>query len=510
MCSGKTSTILQSVDMLKHKIIAIAGVFLFTGVFAQDAVVTPANETWPRAILHGDYPDPTIIRDGADYYMTHSVFSYAPGFRIWHSRDLVNWEPVCRVVGSGMAPDLVKYQGKFYIYYPSARNNWVTWAGDIHGPWSKPTPLGVGHIDPGHAVGEDGKRYLFLSGGYRVGLTDDGLAITGEPETVYSGWEFPKDWKTEGNGEMFLESPKVFRKGDYYYMISAEGGTAGPATSHMCVVARSKSINGPWENSPHNPLVHTYSSDEPWWSKGHGTMIDDVNGNWWIVYHAYENGLHTLGRQTLLDPIDWTKDGWPILAKTAHPLPSARGTTNGMQLSDDFSGKELGLQWTGWRSFDPQSTTLKDNSLRLAAKGTNPADSRLLLITAADCSYEVRVEVTLDKASKGGLVLFYNDKAFVGISSDGKEFNIYKNCPETVRQSSNLGDHFYLKIVNHQNVCNLQASPDGKSWKTIESDVDVSQMNHNVLKGFLALRPGIMAAGEGIVKFEHFQYVKIQ
>ena len=69
-------------------------------------------QTYPKVILPGDYPDPSIMRDGKDYYMTHSPFYYAPGFLIWHSQDLMNWEPLCRVMpqyeGSGMAPDLLK------------------------------------------------------------------------------------------------------------------------------------------------------------------------------------------------------------------------------------------------------------------------------------------------------------------------------------------------------------------------------------------------------------------
>ena len=109
---------------------------------------------------------------------------------------------------------------------------------------------------------------------------------------------------------MCLESPKLNEHNGYYYLTSAQGGTAGPATSHMVVSARSKSVTGPWENSPYNPIVHTYSATDSWWSKGHGTLIDDVNGNWWIVYHAYANGYHTLGRSTLIEPIEWTEDGW--------------------------------------------------------------------------------------------------------------------------------------------------------------------------------------------------------
>lgn len=141
-------------------------------------------QTFPKAILKGDYPDPSIVRDGKDFYMTHSPFFYAPGFLIWHSTDLVNWEPVCRAVteyeGSAMAPDLVKYKGRFYIYYPAAGTNWVVWADDIRGPWSKPIDLKVGGIDPGHVADKDGNRYLYLSNGEMVKLTPDGLAVDGE------------------------------------------------------------------------------------------------------------------------------------------------------------------------------------------------------------------------------------------------------------------------------------------------------------------------------------------
>src|SRR3546814_17074463 len=70
------------------------------------------------------------------------------------------------------------------------------------------------------------------------------------------------------------------------------------------------SFHGPWENCPSNPLVRTVSQDEKWWSRGHATLVEGPAGDWWSVYHGYENGYWTLGRQTLLDPVEWHAVGW--------------------------------------------------------------------------------------------------------------------------------------------------------------------------------------------------------
>lgn len=466
------------------------------------------SQEYPKVILRGDYPDPTVLRDGDDYYMTHSPFIYSPGFLIWHSNDLLHWEPICRALtehtGSAMAPDLVKYNDKYYIYYPATGSNWVIWADQIQGPWSKPIDLKTPFIDPGHSLGEDGKRYLHTSDGHVVQLADDGLSVVNSPKIIYAGWDIPNNWVTECK---CLESPKITKRGAYFYMTTAEGGTAGPPTSHMVISARSKSILGPWENSPYNPIVHTFSVDDKWWSKGHGTLVDDVNGNWWIIYHAYENGYHSLGRQTLLEPIQWTEEGWFRTANRATPIEvQKKPKSHGMVLSDDFDGKQLGLQWTMWRHFDAEAVTLTNKKLQLAGKGASPKDARILLTTATDKSYETEVLVTLNKGGIGGLLLFYNEKAFVGMSSDGKVLTIYEGADRLTQIPHRYGKQFFLKIVNTRNVCDFQISKDNIRWDTVRSNLSVSEMNHNRFKGFFALRVGLMSAGTGLVLFDDFTY----
>lgn len=177
-------------------------------------------------------PNPSIMRDGKDFYMTHSAFNYNPGFLIWHSQDLVNWEPVCRVttkqIVDAWAPDLLKHDGKYYLYFPSRGKIYVCTSDRVEGPWSDPVEVkGAVGIDPGHVVATDGRRYLFTNNGRMAPLNDSGTALTDTMRIVHKGWDIPKQWVTEGKyPEKYLESPKLLHHNGYYYLTSAEGGTA--------------------------------------------------------------------------------------------------------------------------------------------------------------------------------------------------------------------------------------------------------------------------------------------
>lgn len=469
-------------------------------------------------IVPGDHPDPTILKDGPDYYMAFSSFEAYPGVVIWHSRDLVNWAPITAAlktpIGSVWAPELIKHRGRFYLYiparYPDRRSTYVIWADDIRGPWSEPVDLKLpDHIDPGHAVGEDGKRYLFLSGGDRVRLTDDGLATDGPVEHVYDPWRYPSDWDVESFSP---EGPKITRRGEWYYMITAVGGTAGPPTGHMVIVARSRSIHGPWENCPHNPVVRTQSSAEKWWSRGHATLVEGPAGDWWMVYHGYENGFWTLGRQCLLDPIEWTADGW-FRAKggdLSQPLARPRGGVagpNGAPLSDDFSTSKLGVQWA---FADPGPDELKrvrfDGGLRLAARGTAPKDSPPLAFIAPDQAYEIELEIEAPKAGSAGILLFYDKQLYCGLSFDQKTFVTHQYGQERGRPANPWGGRLWIRMRNDRHIITFHTSRDGRAWTKFDRQMEVSGYHHNVRGGFMALRPALFAAGSGEATFRSLTY----
>ena len=477
------------------------------------------NGTFLNPLMSGDHPDPTILKDGRDYYMTFSRFDSYPGLVIWHSQDLVNWTPVTaaltRNIGSVWAPELTKHKNRYYLYIPvkaSPNTSYVIWADRIEGPWSDPIDLKLpNHIDPGHAVGDDGSRWLFLSGGDRVRLTDDGLATAGPIEHVYDPWRYPEDWIVEGFAP---EGPKITRHGGYFYLITAVGGTAGPPTGHMVIAARSRSINGPWENHPGNPLVRTASAEEKWWSRGHATLVEGPDGSWWTVYHGYENGFWTLGRQTLLDKVEWTPDGWFRMTggDLSRPLPKpagGRAVRHGQQLSDNFSNLQLGSKWNFFKPAADEKSRVRTagNTLFFKARGKAPSDSSPLLLIAGDQAYRFECDIEIEPGGVAGLLLFYDEKLYAGLGFDENRFVTHQYGIERGRPANPHGRRMRMRVTNDRHIVSYHTSGDGgRSWKRFDRGMEVSGYHHNVRGGFLMLRPGLYSAGAGEARFRDFRF----
>lgn len=486
------------------------------------------NGIFLNPVFAGDHPDPTILRDGDDYYLTFSSFDAYPGIVIWHSRDLINWQPITAAlktpIGSIWAPELAKHQGRFYCYiparFPDRRSIYVIHAERIEGPWSEPIDLKLPHhIDPGHAVDKQGRRWLFLSGGDRVRLRPDGLSTIGEVEHVYDPWRYPADWVVESFAP---EGPKIFRRDGYYYLVTAVGGTAGPPTGHMVIVARSKSLDGPWENDPGNPIVRTASEREKWWSRGHATPFKGPGGRWWMIYHGYENGYWTLGRQTLLEPIEWTADGWfrplgdDLSRPIAKPLDLGR-QPHGIALSDDFSADKFGIQW-GF--YDPGPTEMArvrraGGKLIVKGKGSTPSDCSPLTFICGDQRYRVEVDVEIADGAEAGLLLFYNRRLYAGLGIGPKGLVMHRyglqrprGTPPGQRDSApGAIGKLRIRLTNDRNILTIDTSADGGStWQKFDVQMEVSGYHHNVAYDFLSLRPALYAAGTGEARFGNFTF----
>ena len=481
--------------------------------------------TFLNPVLSGDHPDPSILQDGDDYYATFSTFDAYPGLTIWHSRDLVNWQPrraaLHTNIGSVWAPSLHKNGGRYLIYIPvkadAGNDIFVIHATDIDGPWSAPLSIGLpDHIDPCLAIGEDDSRWLFLSGGDRVKMSADGLRTVGPIEHVYDPWHYPSDWIVEGFSP---EGPKIHRIGRWFYMLTAVGGTAGPPTGHMVIAARSASIHGPWEHYADNPLVRTQSIDEAWWSRGHASLVQAPNKTWWSLYHGYENGFWTLGRQCLLDPIEFSNDGWFHMTggDLSQPIPmpaSGAKVVHGMPLSDNFvEPLALGRKWSFFRPAADEADRVRtaQRALHLVGRGEAPSSGSPLLLIAGDTSYCFECDLECASGGSVGLVLFYDDKLYCGLGFDAERFVTHQYGIERARPANPHGRRMRMRVTNRRNIVTYDTSGDGgKTWLRFDRGMEVSGYHHNVRGGFLMLRPGLYAAGMGEGVFRDFSFTALQ
>lgn len=466
------------------------------------------NGTYLNPILAGDYADPTVVRVGNDYYMTHSSFEFAPGLLIWHSTDLVNWEPIAKALteyaGNIWAPDLVYFEGQFYIYAPIDEEIMVLTSSAPTGPWSPPRKVGIRGIDPGHIADKNGTRYLFYGSGYMVELTPDGLSVKGVPRKVYEGWRFPEEWVVEGN---FLESPKLTYRNNYFYLTVAQGGSSGPATSHMVASARSRHPWGPYEDSPYNPIVRTKNRNEKWCSKGHGSIVDTPEGDWWIVYHAFEKGYYTLGRQTILEPLEWTEDGWfriPDGVRPDQPIrkPNGQAVTPVMTVCD-FQSNSGGLGYL-WSWYKPKSTMEYAIDQRSVTISPNP-QSVPLVFMPEEHAYEAQVEIEITGEAAGEFLLFYNESTYSGLGlTKGGLHGIIRGWRTPSKPLPSR--HLFVRLQNMEHEVVFNYSTDGVEWTKFEHSFETSGWHHNALGGFLALRLALWAQGTGKVTFKNFAY----
>ncbi|AXC12226.1 Beta-xylosidase [Acidisarcina polymorpha] len=491
---------------------AAAGGVLSTwsGMPLASSLASDGAKTYVNPVIAGDHPDAGAIRVGNDYYLVHTTDHYSPGLLIWHSRDLVHWTAAGAALnayyGAVWAPFLCEYKGLFYIYYPCDGKIFVIHATHPLGPWSKPISLGLGGIDPTHGATPEGRRVLYLAGGEMADLADDGLSVKEPPRKVLTPWTIPDNWQVECE---CLEAPKLLFHNGYYYLTVAEGGTSGPATSHMVLSARSRNIDGPWDWSPHNPIIHTRSRAEKWWSQGHGRLVDDADGSWWMTFHSYQNGAQNLGRQVLLLPIVWTEDGWYKVRDgvsaagqiyKAHLEPESLRDT-----APAFAGTNLDPQWQFWKGYDLNRFHLSDGSLTLAAYGDSIQTTSPLTRAAMHPSYVVEVDVEVTQGCEAGLILFYDSNHICGLrlTSDPNANSYSKTFLLSGRRAT-------VRIVNIDQVADFyyrigDGTTSGK-WTHVRESIDVASYQQNAIGGFLDLRPALYACGSGSATFTNWKY----
>jgi len=363
--------------------------------------------TVQRPVLPGFHPDPSICRVGDTYYLATSSFEYAPGVPIFASTDLRSWELVGHALdrpsqldvskagpsGGIFAPTLRHHDGRFWMI----TTNWADDGGqllvhaeDAAGPWSEPVriPSAIG-IDPDLRWDDDGTCLMSYAGFGPGG----GEGIVQSPIDPSTGEVLAeRRWLWAGTGGKFPEGPHLYRIGDWWYLLIAEGGTE---RGHAVTIARSKSPQGPFEGNPNNPLITHRGTDEPVQNTGHADLVERPDGSWAIVYHGVRARgsspeWHVLGRETFADEVVWT-DGWPVLTAHVEPaLPPERA------VPESLDGG-LPPSWVGASRFPSEFVTVDDGVLRVAG------DGEPVFVGRRQEHLHARVRARLDVEGVGGI-----------------------------------------------------------------------------------------------------------
>ncbi len=285
-------------------------------------------------IMPGFYPDPSCIAVGEDFYMVHSSFAYFPGLPVMHSKDLAHWEQIgnvltresqiplgdCELSRGLFAPTIRYHEGVFYVICTNVSHdgNFIVTATDPAGPWSEPHYIeGADGIDPSLFFDEDGKCYYIGTHPNPDGCRYDGDWFIYIQELDIENFKLVGEHKNVWNGAMrgvhWPEGPHLYKIGEYYYILHAEGGT-GP--EHAISVARSKEVFGPYENNFCNPIfTHRHLGQKyPVKYVGHADLFQTVNGEWYMVMLAVRPtfGYTTMGRETFLAGVCF-ENGWPVV-----------------------------------------------------------------------------------------------------------------------------------------------------------------------------------------------------
>jgi xylan 1,4-beta-xylosidase len=455
-------------------------------------------------VLLGDYPDPSVIRVGDEYWATATTSEWAPLFPLLRSRDLVNWEHVGNIfdrrpgwaVGNFWAPELFQHKGKFYVYYVGRKRGGplslaVATADKPTGPWTDHGPLigqDAGSIDAFPVVDTDGTLYMIWKedGNSRKQptplwiqkLSDDGLKLVGEMREL-----FRNDAVWENN---LVEGPAVIRRGDYWYLFYAANACCGRACSYGQGVARAKNLLGPWEKFANNPIV---LGNEKWKCPGHGTLVRDREGRDWFLYHAYANDTFIyVGRQGVLDLVTWKEDGWPVInsgkgtsIEATSPMPNVVQHVP-YEFSDDFSARRLKPQWQ-WPQNNEPRVSLSSGKLNLSSIATNRDTFVASIVAVKTATGDYSATAHLDAKSVGpgetaGLSAFGDRENALGVSLRGGQLVVWKrqrNKHEMLStNSAPSGETIFLRMgANAGHKFSFTASANGKEWKALGGNVDV-------------------------------------
>jgi beta-xylosidase len=487
----------------------------------------PAQVFYQNPVIAGDHPDPSIIRVGQDFWATCTSSEWGPQFPLLHSTDLVNWELTGSVfphrpdwaVENFWAPEISEFKGRYAVYYVGRKRDGpltvaVATADRPGGPYVDRGPLvsqADGSIDPAPATDEHGVRYLiWKEDGNSRGqptpiwaqpLNDDGTKLTGKPRELIRN-----DVAWEGG---VVEGPFILRRNGWFYLFYSGNGCCGSGCSYALGVARSRTLLGPWEKNPANPIL---AGNETWKCPGHGSIVQDAQGRCFFLYHAYSTGGSVFtGREGMLDEVRFGPDNWPTInngngpsVKAISPF-GAKQQQNSNKFSDNFAGGDLDKGWQWPQAREPVHR-LKGGQLLLTAtgRGTNYLDAVLARpTTAADYVATTSIETKpLQPGCAVGLcVLGDSENAMGAVFQDGSIITWRRDKGATrplARQPAPGAQKIFLRLTAlHGYRFQFTVSADGEKWMPCGDSADAKELPPWDRSVRVALTVGGGAGAEG-------------
>lgn len=484
--------------------------------------------TIQNPILRGFHADPSILRVNDDYYIATSTFEWFPGVRIHHSKDLKNWRfinsPLTRLsqldmkgnMNSGgiWAPCLSYNDGLFYLIYTDVKqwhgaykdtHNYLVTAENIEGPWSEPVYLNSSGFDPSLFHDDDGRKwYTNMIWDFRKGNHSFGGILLQEYSEKEQKLIGPVKNIFKGTDIKMTEGPHLYKKEGYYYLLTAEGGTE---YEHAATLARSKNIEGPYEVDEKYPLITSAGHKELELQKaGHGSLVETQNGEWYLAHlcgRPLKEKYCTLGRETAIQPCEWSEDGWlrlkdgsntPSLIVEAPQLPEH--PFEKLPVKDNFDSKELRQEWNTLRiPSHPSWLTLEERPGYLRLRGMESLSSvhSQSLVAQRQMSFHIEVETSLlfdptDFQQMAGLVFYYDTEDHVYLHTTHDERS--GKCLQIIQTKNGQYDEildepvsieadkeiFFKGIIEKESL-QLYFSLDGTNWTEIGPIIDVTHMS---------------------------------
>ncbi len=425
-------------------------------------------------ILTGFNPDPSILRVGADYYIATSTFEWYPGVQIHHSRDLVHWRlltrPLRRASQLNMlgdpdscgiwAPCLTYDNGLFYLVYTNVKrygtttlgansgfvfrdlDNFLVTSPTIDGDWSDAVYLNSSGFDPSLFHDDNGRKYI-------VNMLWDHRPLRNRFAGIVLQEYSPAERRLIGERSLifqgtpigFTEGPHIYKRNGYYYLLTAEGGTGW---GHAVTLARSRDLLGPYELHPDTYILTARDRpDIELQRAGHADLVETQSGETYLVHLCgrplRNRGRCTLGRETAIQKMAWSGDGWlrtadgegvprvevPAPDLPPHPFPPTPEVRR-------FDAPELPIDFQWLRSPWPQelfSLTERPGRLRLyglESPGSLFRQSLLARRQQAHCyTASTRMEFSPENFQQmAGLICYYNSAKFL---------YLYVSCEERGR-----------------------------------------------------------------------------